>query len=174
MKRLNAGERPVGVGGQNFPTSGGGLAAISASGQTMNFPVPASGIGAIGMGRVASPLGAVAVAAQEGRERAGSPLEDRVVVKEKKEWNERLVEGVKPSTPTLVVVGGGLDDWGGATAKNNPIGLAEHRMRKKSGNEHGQTHEIRIGLQVGPGRDKDLAHRKSERVVVERVSVASN
>jgi hypothetical protein len=169
MKRLNAGERPVGIGAQNAS----GLATVSASGQTMNFPVPASGIGAIGMGRVASPLGAVAVAAQEERERAGSPLGDRVVVKEKKERNERLVEGVKPSTPTLVVVGGGLGDWGGATAKNNPIGLAEHRMRKNSGNGHGQRHEIRIGLQVG-GRDKDLAHRKSERVVVERVGVASN
>jgi hypothetical protein len=174
MKRLNAEERPVGISGQNFPTPGGGLAAVSASGQTMNFPVPATGIGAIGMGRVASPLGAVAVAAQEEREKAGSPLGDRVVVKEKKERNERLVEGVKPSTPTLVVVGGGLGNWGGATAKNNPIGLAEHRMRKNSGNEHGQRHEITIGLQVTPGRDKDLAHRKSERVVVERVSVASN
>jgi hypothetical protein len=174
MKRLNAGERPVGIGAQNFPAPASGLAAVSASGQTMNFPVPASGIAAIGMSRVASPLGAVAEAAQEERERAGSPLGDRVVVREKKERNERLVEGVKPSTPTLVVVGGGLGDWGGATAKNNPIGLAEHRMRKNSGNEHGQKHEIRIGLQVGPGRDKDLAHRKSERAVVERVSVASN
>jgi hypothetical protein len=158
------------------------MGAVSASGQTMNFPIPARGIEAISMGRVASPLGAVAVAAQQERERAGSPLGDRVVIKEKKERNERLVEGVKPSTPTLVVVGGGFGEkekgWGGATAKNNPIGLAEHRMRKNSGNGHGHRQEIRIGLQVevghGQGRENDLAHRKSERVVVERISVASN
>jgi hypothetical protein len=68
-----------------------------------------------------------------------------------------------PSTPTLVVVGGGKAGeieraWVGATAANGPA---------FSGTDSG---EIRVGLAIGS--PVDLVNRKSERVVVE--SVASN
>jgi len=153
-----------------------------------NFPVPASGIGAIGTGRVASPLGAVAVAAQAERERAGSPLVDsgeRERIPSTKKATERLVEGVKPVTPTLVVVGGSQDKkeklWQGATqqqhqtAKNSPVGLAERRRGNGNGISHlSTTGEIKVGLAVEAAQAKELQHRKSERVVVERISVASN
>jgi hypothetical protein len=154
--------------------------------EQINFPVPASGIGAIGVGRVASPLGAVAVAAQEERERAGSPLADRGerarVPREK--TAERLVEGVKPITPTLVVVGNSRDEkeklWQGATqqqhlAHSTPVGLAERRRGNNNGHLHlSSTGEIKVGLAVEAAQAKELQNRKSERVVVERISVASN
>jgi hypothetical protein len=152
-----------------------------------NFPVPASGIGAIGVGRVASPLGAVAVAAQEERERAGSPLADRgerARVPREKKTAERLVEGVKPITPTLVVVGNSRDEkeklWQGATqqqhlAHSTPVGLAERRRGNNNGHLHlSNTGEIKVGLAVEAAQAKELQNRKSERVVVERISVASN
>jgi hypothetical protein len=152
-----------------------------------NFPVPASGIGTIGTGRVASPLGAVAVAAQAERERAGSPLvdrEEREQMPRSKKATERLVEGVKPVTPTLVVVGGSPEEkeklWQGATqqhltAENSHVGLAERRKGNGNGNLHlSNTGEIKVGLAVGAAQAKELQNRKSERVVVERISVASN
>jgi hypothetical protein len=152
-----------------------------------NFPVPASGIGAIGVGRVASPLGAVAVAAQEERERAGSPLADRAergrMPREKKPA-ERLVDGVKPVTPTLVVVGNSRDQkeklWQGATqqqqlAHSTPVGLAERRRGNNNGHLHlSNTGEIKVGLTIEAAQAKELQNRKSERVVVERISVVSN
>lgn len=160
------------------------------------------------MGKVASPLSAVAVAAQEERERAGSPLAGKSEssgTREKEKWSgeqkstptERLVEGVKPSTPTLVVVGEGIDDrekgWAGATQqlKSANVGLAERRrMLAQNANGHGNgphanphSHtmgEISVGLLVRETergerglREKelrDLQNRKSERVVVERVT----
>ena len=86
--------------------------------------------------------------------------------------NERLVAAsVKPSTPTLVVVGSGEREkmWGGK-AVESPIST--------------ESGEIKVGLAVGshshgasglsPGEVHGHQHRKSERVVVERVSVASN
>lgn len=153
-----------------------------------NFPVPVSGIGAIGVARVASPLGAVAVAAQEERERSASPLADRGergrIPREKKPA-ERLVDGVKPITPTLVVVGNSRDEkeklWQGATQQQHVVndrpGLAERR--RGNGNGHGHlnlsnTGEIKVGLAIEAAQAKELQNRKSERVVVERVSVVSN
>jgi hypothetical protein len=152
-----------------------------------NFPVSASGIDAIGVGRVASPLGAVAVAAQEERERAGSPFADRGergrMAREKKPA-ERLVDGVKPATPTLVVVGNSLDQkeklWQGATqqqhlAHSTPPEPAERRRGNDKGHLHlSNTGEIKVGLAVEAAQAKELQNRKSERVVVERISVASN
>jgi hypothetical protein len=147
-----------------------------------NFPTPASGIEAIGVGRVASPLGAVAVAAQAERERAGSSLGergDRERVPRDKKATERLVEGVKPVTPTLVVIGGSKDEreklWQGATqhatAKNSHVGLAERRRGNR--NRHldlSNTGEIKVGLAVEAVQARELQHRKSERAVVERIS----
>jgi len=151
-----------------------------------NLPVSASGIDAIGVGRVASPLGAVAVAAQEERERAGSPFADRErgrMAREKKPA-ERLVDGVKPATPTLVVVGNSLDQkeklWQGATqqqhlAHSTPLEPAERRRGNDKGHLHlSNTGEIKVGLAVEAAQAKELQNRKSERVVVERISVASN
>jgi hypothetical protein len=152
-----------------------------------NFPVSASGIDAIGVGRVASPLGAVAVAAQEERERGGSPFAERGergrMAREKKPA-ERLVDGVKPATPTLVVVGNSLDQkeklWQGATqqqhlAHSTPLEPAERRRGNDKGHLHlSNTGEIKVGLAVEAAQAKELQNRKSERVVVERISVASN
>ena len=123
------------------------------------------------MNLVASPLGAVASAA-----RVESPIDrnGRLVAERKGSKsgpvNERLVAAsVKPSTPTLVVVGSGEREkmWGGR-AVESPISTG-------SG-------EIRVGLAVGthggiglsPGEVYGHQHRKSERVIVERVSIASN
>jgi len=152
-----------------------------------NFPVPAGGIGALGVGRVASPLGAVAVAAQEERKRAESPLADRgerVRMPSRKNTAERLVEGVKPITPTLVVVGNSRDEkeklWQGAMqqqhlAHSTPVGLAERRRGGNNGHLHlSNTGEIKVGLAVEAAQAKELQNRKSERVIVERISVASN
>lgn len=123
------------------------------------------------MNRVASPLGAVASAArvESPIDRNGRPVAERKSSKSGP-VNERLVAAsVKPSTPTLVVVGSGEKEkmWGGK-AVESPISTG-------SG-------EIRVGLAVGthggtglsPGEVYGHQHRKSERVVVERVSVASN
>lgn len=145
-----------------------------------NFPSPINGN--LGVNRVASPLGAVATAVAEerdregrGKDRAGSPLVER---KDRGEKIERLVEGIKPNTPTLVVVPGPdknemVKAWGGATAVHStPVGLAERR--RGSGNAMG---EIKVGLAVNVGRGAAAhghAQRKSERVIVERVSIASN
>ena len=97
--------------------------------------------------------------------KAGSPLMER---KEggKVKLKERLVDPpVKPSTPTLVVVGGGEDarekTWNG----ERKIGLAERRKGREVG-------EIKVGLAVGDGKGHE--HRKSERAVVERVSATSS
>jgi len=96
---------------------------------------------------------------------------------------ERLVEGVKPVTPTLVVVGGSQDEkeelWQGATqqhqtAKNSRVRLAERRRGNRNGHLHlSNTGEIKVGLTVEAAQP-ELQHRKSERVVVERISVTSN
>jgi hypothetical protein len=145
-----------------------------------NFPSPING--ALGVNRVASPLGAVATAVAEerdregkGKDRAGSPLVER---KDRGEKIERLIEGIKPNTPTLVLVPGPDKNemakaWGGATAVHStPVGLAERR--RGSGNTMG---EIKVGLAVNVGRGAAAhghAQRKSERVIVERVSFASN
>lgn len=158
---------------------------------SQNFPSPASGIGAIG--KVSSPLGAIATATKEEHERGrGSPQAERTS-RDKSPPTERLVQVAKPSTPTLVVVGEGMDGkeraWAGATAGMNmpqshaPVGFSERRRQKEATSSHSHANsiigEIRVGLAVSrdssPARQaRDLSHRKSERVVVERVSVASN
>lgn len=145
-----------------------------------NFPSPRSD--SLGVNRVASPLGAVVTAVTEerdrevkGKNRTGSPLVDR---KDRGEKIERLVQGIKPNTPTLVVVPGPdknetVKAWGGATTVHGaPVGLAERR--RGSGNAMG---EIKVGLAVNVGKGA-TAHghpqRKSERVIVERMSIVSN
>ncbi len=149
-----------------------------------DFPAPSSGIGSISVGRVASPLGAVAVAAQEERERGQNPLTDRGERSRPREIKiaERLVEGVKPITPTLVVVGNSRGEkeklWQGATqqhlAHSTPVCLAERRKGNNNGLAHlSATGEIKVGLAVEAAQAKELQNRKSERVIVERISVAS-
>jgi len=146
--------------------------SVSNNKHNQNFPSPLNGH--IGVNRVASPLGAVAVAAAEerdregkGKDRAGSPLVEKK--KERGDKMERLVEGVKPNTPTLVVVPGPeknevVKAWGGATAS---VGLAARR--KGSANTMG---EIKVGLAVN---NPAHHHRpKSEKVVVEQVSITSS
>lgn len=138
------------------------------------------------MNKIASPLGAVATAASEeherererkgGRDRTVSPLVDRKI---------NLVDSVKPSTPTLVVVPGpDTSDitigWDGATTSHNaPVRLAERRKAKGAP----IMGEIKVGLAVSkPRADMHTVqtvrtkehHRKSERAVVESVNVASN
>lgn len=140
-----------------------------------NFPSPLNVH--IGVNRVTSPLGAVAAAAAEERERelkGKDGKESQLSEKKKEKKIERLVEGVKPSTPTLVVVPGPdknqtVESWGGATAvhQNKHVGLAERR--KGGANKMG---EIKVGLAVN-----NAAHHqrpKSEKAVVERMSIASN
>jgi hypothetical protein len=122
------------------------------------------------MNRVASPLGAVvsAARAESPIDGNGRPGNERKC--SKRGVNERLVAAsVKPSTPTLVVVGSGEKEkmWDGK-AVDSPASTG-------SG-------EIRVGLTVGsagsglsPGGEvHGHQYKKSERVVVERVSVASN
>lgn len=163
-----------------------------------NFPTPASGFGAISVGKVSSPLSAIAIASKEERER-GSPSADksersgREKEKDKSPTTERLVQVAKPSTPTLVVVGDSVGErekaWAGATANlkqgQAPVGFSERRRQKESMGPHAHQSqnptvgEIRVGLAVAresspARRAKELSHRKSERVVVERVSSVAN
>lgn len=155
------------------------------------FPV-SGGLGAttISVAHVSSPLGAVAVAAQAERERAGSPLvergeKERLLLKTRLEDTGRFVEGRKPSTPTLVIVGDDVkareDRWAGATAtlKSKGGSIAERR-RMKGRDARGLTPvagEIRGRLTTasavrGTGY-ADPQHRKSERVVVEQIGESS-
>lgn len=145
------------------------------------FPAPVSGFGAIS---VASPLGAVAVAAQEECQRGHNPTTDRGERHRPREIKiaETLVEGVKPITPTLVVVGKPRGEkeklWQGATQQyvvhSPPVCLAERRRGNNNGLAHLSTSgEIKVGLAVEAVQAKELQNRKSERVVVERISVAS-
>ncbi|KAH7317552.1 hypothetical protein BKA65DRAFT_104012 [Rhexocercosporidium sp. MPI-PUGE-AT-0058] len=171
-----------------------------------NFPSPATGIGAVGydVGKViSSPLGAIATATKEERERGeGRGRRSPQAVHQsssgrEKSPTERLVQVAKPSTPTLVVVGEGVDEkekgWSGATSNPNkpqshaPVGFSERRRQKETTSSNSSSHlhanptigEIRVGLAVtrdgsSTRQVRDMSHRKSERVVVERVSVASN
>ncbi len=161
------------IGGQSFPVPTGGLAAAT-----------------ISVAHVSSPLGAVAVAAQVEHDRAGTPLSERAerqrqtlkTTRENKERTERLVEGVKPSTLTLVIVGGDRgereEQWAGATATAK-ASIAERRKLKEA-NAKGLApvvSEIRVGLTVqsavrGSGHI-DHQHRKSERVIIENISTDS-
>ncbi len=126
------------------------------------------------MGKQSSPLSAVATAAMEERGRAGSPARNAngSMSKLPIPRSEPVVHAVKPSTPTLVVVDtdeGG--NWGGAKA---PLSLAErrrHREREREKEEGRASGEIVIGHLDAR---RELQHRKSERVVVERVSVGSS
>ncbi len=165
---------------------------------SQNFPSPASGIGAISVNNVSSPLSAIAIASKEERER-GSPSADksgrdgREKEKDKSPTTERLVQVAKPSTPTLVVVGDGVDErekaWAGSTTTlkqgQAPVGFSERRRQREIAGSHAHhtqnpmVGEIKVGLTVAressPVRKaKDLSHRKSERVVVERISSVSN
>ncbi|KAF4625850.1 hypothetical protein G7Y89_g12312 [Cudoniella acicularis] len=181
------------------------IRAKSASNNSLNkkytnqslSPIPSPSVG-----RATSPLGAVAIANSEETDRMamarsaagvespllgsamGMPMSVGAVVQERK---ERLVAGVKPSTPTLVFVPGPKDNenvqaWGvqnpnaathNASASAGSVGLAERR--KGRGNVMG---EIKVGLTVnrvdGHGHGHGHQHRKSERALVERVSVVSN
>lgn len=80
---------------------------------------------------------------------------------------QRLMQGAKPSTPTLVLVGSDRESiWEGAIERQEGRGGG----RTESG-------EIRVGLAVGlgvahahaHGERSPLGNRKSERVVVESV-----
>jgi hypothetical protein len=168
------------------------------AGHNQNFPSPLQSLNGnamvVNVGKIASPLGAVEMATMEERElqrererkakeREGSPLStdvSRVDKKERKERRERrekererLVEGVKPSTPTLVVVGGenGGNGWDGNVAdpgaSAQKMGLAERRRMVK-----GKEREVKGDLAVATWRGHE--HRKSEKAVVERVSVHSD
>lgn len=189
------------------------LKSASSNGSLKRSPGPLSaggngnGASIVNVGKVASPLSAVAVAAQEERERASSPMAGQSERVEKvkldtqkpgEKSTKRLVEGVKPSTPTLVVVGDERENgWAGATQKLKTanVGLAERRRmlaQNAAGNGnadtlHANVHshamgEISVGLPVSREHERgtrqrelrDLQNRKSERVVVERISVASN
>ena len=127
-----------------------------------NFPSPLNTIN-----RVASPLGAVAQAASPV-DRNGRPSAERKGSKSGG-VNERLVAATaKPSTPTLVVVGGGEKEkmWGGK-AVESPISMGSGEIRMGLAVGHG-------GSGLGPGEVHGHQYRKSERVVVESVGVASN
>lgn len=103
---------------------------------------------ALTIGQVASPLGNVAAGIEKSA--VGRPGNRRADAK--KTTKERLAAPVvKPSTPTLVIVGGDSTEevWGGVTALN-------------------ETH-------TGEARLRTLAerrHRKSERVIVESISIS--
>jgi hypothetical protein len=164
------------IGGQKFPITGG------------------LGSSTISVAHVASPLGAVAVAAQAERERAASPLRERPTLKVRSNTigTERLVEGVKPNTPTLVIVGDGVSEreekWAGATASlKGKTGSIAERRRLKERNARGLTPvtgEIRGRLTeasavrgtmessstIATATKVELQNRKSERVIVERIS----
>ena len=121
--------------------------------------------------RVASPLGAVV--AESPVDRNGRPVAERKAsVTGSERERERLVTSeVKPSTPTLVVVGDGS-----GVRENGWVGKARQAMEKEGSGE------IRVGLVVGSERGgRGLSpethghkYRKSERVVVESVSAASS
>lgn len=101
-----------------------------------------------------SPLGVVAAAAD-----AESPIAGMGMVR--RTTGERLLSGTNPSTPTLVVVGDGRSDverlWGGTMSPGSD-------SRAGSG-------EIRVGLAISPSPLGERVNRKSERVVVETISV---
>lgn len=137
-----------------------------------NFRTPSSGptkkvVGANGLitsvGKTTSPLSAVA---GKGNEKTGGL------------GGERLIQGVKPSTPTLVVVGEGGREWEGAVATDNSIGMAKlglaERRRERSGTVQGheRPEEIKVGFLGTPTNAG--ANRKSETVVFERVSMGSS
>lgn len=141
------------------------------------FPSPLS----INMNRLASPLGAVASAARAESPIVGKeqPVAERKASKRGEGVNKTLTlvaASVKPSTPTLVVVGG--EDrgkaWGGK-AVDGPVRTGSGEITAGLAVEHG------LGLgpghqrsRLGPGEVHGHSYRKSERVVVERVSVSSN
>jgi hypothetical protein len=161
-----------------------------------NFPSPLQGLKdlkAVNVGQVTSPLGAVEIATMEKRDREqqrenasqgriaapGAGIMEKKERRERKERKERerLVEGVKPNTPTLVIVAGsGLKEeernWDGVVAsapEPTKMGIAERRRRARAGGEPG------VGLSVGTGHERrGHEYRKSEKVVVERVSAYSD
>ena len=157
------------VGGNNFPVPAG-----SSNGRPCGLANATISVAHVA---VASPLGAVATAAQEEHFRGSTPVGER---KERERVrpsliaheSKRLVKGVKPSTPTLVIVGDREEEWAGATAKvKNAISEAR---REKEGRKDliPGVGEIRVGLSVqnSDSRATELQHRKSSRVVVERMS----
>lgn len=122
-----------------------------------SFPSP------LNITRVASPLGAVAAAAAAAESpiagRGGSPRARL----ERKNTAERLMQSsANPSTPTLVIVGGGTGDveraWGGNMATSSPV------LEGRGGTGSG---ELRVGLAAGGL--VELGNRKSERIVLESV-----
>lgn len=114
--------------------------------------------------KTTSPLTAIAIATQEasspkplvgGRERDGKP-------------KERLVDAVKAVTPTVVVVGGDREEeWDAATRRlkvgDKVMGLAERRRLLAANGKNGG------GSGSASGGER-MQNRKSERVVVERIS----
>lgn len=159
------------------------------SSQSLNKGLSAS---PVGIASHKSPLGAVATAASEERDREGRGMDKTAspILGHK----ERLVNGVKPTTPTLVIVPGPKDNecvktWDGHTTASPIVhpgtlvqfgnSIAERRRGKEMG-------EIKVGLAIQRSgtssnrikdavrETKDLQHRKSERVIVERVGVTSN
>lgn len=161
----------------------------TASNQSLNKGFSAS---PVGLASHKSPLGAVAAAVSEERDREGRGVDKTAspILGHK----ERLVNGVKPTTPTLVIVPGLKDNecvktWDGHTTASPIVhpgtlvqfgnSISERRRGKEMG-------EIKVGLAIqrsGTSSNRikeavretqDLQHRKSERVIVERVGVTSN
>ncbi|EPE24292.1 hypothetical protein GLAREA_08143 [Glarea lozoyensis ATCC 20868] len=161
-----------------------------------NFPSPVTqSINAkLDISRQASPLGAVATAASEERIR---PLATRSQSSPLVTEHLQVVSSVKPATPTLVVVPGSNDNkrvkaWDGnmtTTYITSPVKSTNSIQQSLATRRGGQVPgEISVGLSIPrggrrsdkmrlDGREKrselQNQQRKSERVVVERVSTAS-
>jgi hypothetical protein len=133
----------------------------------------------INMNRVASPLGVVASGSpvdRNGRpvaERKGSRSGASGVVG----LGERLVAAsVKPSTPTLVVVGGSPGEeekmWSGRSVERGSASSGE--IRVGLGVRRDEARRGKSSLSPGEVNVHGHHHRKSERVVVENFTVVSS
>ena len=123
------------------------------------------------MNHVASPLGAVVVESPVDRD--GWPMAERKGLKAHANRERLVASEVKPSTPTLIVVGYGEreKEWAGKARQ-----ATEHRERRTG--ERGAAavvgNERRTRRRLSPGEVQQHHYRKSESIVVERVSVASS
>jgi hypothetical protein len=153
-----------------------------------NFPSPLTQTmnPKIDISRQASPLGAVATAASEEHARPlaarsqSSPLINR----------PQVVSISKPNTPTLVVVPGAKDcervkEWDGNTSVTSNRSSQHSIATRRTGHDLG---EIKVGLpprrtvkrsetareNATEKRETQHRQRKSERVVVERISIVSS
>lgn len=136
--------------------------APSKSSYNQHFPSPLQGLqdAGINVSRVTSPLSAVEKATREEWEQQNSIVASMSSSGVGKKERERLVNGVKPNTPTLVIVGGnGIDEgvrvnnWDGSVLERKKSNGIAERRRKARQEKDGRGHE----------------YKKSEKVVVERV-----